>query len=199
MTENFDTNNSLKKSLMPVKFGVKGIVIIGLMIALQIVFERLLTFDTPITRLSFTFIPRVICGVCLGPVYSVVVGLLADIIGAVIRGYAINPIITLAAVVRGFFYGLLLFGKQSPARIIISAALDHFFAGLVITTWGLIVYGMLPTPEIGKLSEFFTAVFWRPVVAVVLFAVEILLFVGFGNKIFPPIKKAVSGSADDRL
>ncbi len=199
MTENFDTNNSLRKSLMPVKFGVKTITIMGLMIALQIVFERLLAFDMWDKRISLTFIPRIICGVCLGPVYSTVVGAFADVIGALIKGYTINPIITLAAIIRGFFYGLLLFGKQSPLRIIFSAAIDHFFAGLIITTWGLIAYNMFPMPDINNLSAFFVAMIPRFIVALSLFAVEILLFVGFGNKIFPPIKKAVSGSADDRL
>ena len=164
---------------------------LGMMTALEIVFERLLVIETPITRFSLTFLPRAVCGACLGPLYGAVVGGIADVLGGIMKGFTINPFITGAAVLRGITYGCLLFKKQTPVRIIIASALDQFVAGLVVTTIGLVVYGFLPM-NIGALIP-------RLVQSLILFVLEVLLLIPFRKILFTQTKKAMEQRNDERF
>ena len=66
------------------KIPVKNIALMGLLIALQIVFVRFLSIQTWNLKISFGFLPLVMAAIILGPVESAVVGAAADFLGAVI-------------------------------------------------------------------------------------------------------------------
>lgn len=171
------------KRIQP-KMSVRIVVLLGLMIALTIVCERLLTWDTPITRVSLAFLPKAISGALLGPIYNAIVCGLSDILGCILKGYAINPYITFASVLRGVIYGVLLYRSHSYIRIYIAAILDHFVAGLIVTTFGLLQFGF------GAWNQAFITA--RVLSCTVGFAVEIIILLAVGNQLFGLLKKVTA-------
>lgn len=122
----------------------KRIAFMGLMVAVEIIFERLLAFSTDTMRISVTFLPRALSGTIFGfPAF--IISVLADLIGGFLAyGLSVNPFITLAAGLKGLGYGICLWKKRSPLRILIAAVWDQFVCGLLITTQGLIWFGYMP-------------------------------------------------------
>lgn len=115
----------------------------GMFMALEFIFERYLSISTPIVRISFTFIPRALAGMCVGIVLAGLASLLADIVGAIIfYGASINPMISLAALCSGLILAWLYKkGKPGIVKISTAAILDQFFCGLLLTSLGLIWFG----------------------------------------------------------
>ncbi len=114
------------------------IVFMGLMMAIEIIFERLISISTDTMRFSVTFLPRSISGTLFG-LPAGLISILADLLGGfIVYGFSINILITLAAGLRGAGYGILLYSKRTPLRIIIAAVFDQFFCGFVVTTQALI-------------------------------------------------------------
>ncbi|ATW82294.1 folate family ECF transporter S component [Weizmannia coagulans] len=93
---------------------VKKIVFAGLFIALEVIFTRFLSIQTPIIRIGFTFIPTALSAVLLGPLFAGITAGLADIIGMVLfsGGAAYFPGFTLSAFLSGAIYGLFLYRKS---------------------------------------------------------------------------------------
>ncbi len=77
----------------------------ALLVAMSIVFSRVLSISTGFLRFNLGSLPVVLAAVLFGPGAGFVVGALADAIGGVLAGYAINPLITLGAGAVGFFAG----------------------------------------------------------------------------------------------
>ena len=86
-----------------------------------------------------------LAAVVFGPGAGFAVGAVADIIGSVLAGYAINPLITLGAGAIGLVAGLAwqkLPGLRTGLRLQISVLLGHFVGSVVITSLALrIFYG----------------------------------------------------------
>ena len=109
----------------------------------------------PITKNILLFALPLMCGNLLQQMYNIadtwVVGrflgadALADIIGGILAGYAINPLITLGAGAIGLVTGLAwqkLPGLRTGLRLQISVLLGHFVGSMVITSLALrIFYG----------------------------------------------------------
>ena len=77
----------------------------ALLVAMSIVFSRVLSISTGFLRFNLGSLPVVLAAVLFGPGAGFVVGAVADAIGGVLAGYAINPLITLGAGAVGFFAG----------------------------------------------------------------------------------------------
>ena len=79
---------------------VETIVIMALFVALSIVFGKLLAINvTSNFRISLENTPILLAAVAYGPLAGAVVGALSDLIGCLLVGYSINPIITAGAVI----------------------------------------------------------------------------------------------------
>lgn len=90
----------------------------GIFIALGIVFGKFLMI--PIgnsNRISLGSLPAILASVCFGPVYGFAVGALADVIGCIPAGMAINPLITLGAAAVGCLPGVLCRALRIDARV----------------------------------------------------------------------------------
>ncbi|MCX7841466.1 MAG: folate family ECF transporter S component [Clostridia bacterium] len=89
------------------------LVFIGLLISMEIILTRFLSFQTPIVRVSFGFIPIALCAMLFGPVAGGIAGAMSDIIGMMIfpKG-AYFPGFTLSALITGAVYGLFLYRNQ---------------------------------------------------------------------------------------
>ena len=142
------TNN--RKAVNNVKlFGsTKVLVISALLIAMSIVLGKLLAFNIGSSiRISFENLPLLMAGIFFGPFIGAAVGAGADLIGCMIVGYSINPIITLGAASIGFTAGAvskLLADKGVLPQTFLSAAAGHAVGSMLIKSLGLLIYFHTP-------------------------------------------------------
>lgn len=89
---------------------IKKIIIAGILLALLIIFSRFLVIQTPVVRISFSFVPIIIAAIILGPKWSMLIAVLGDILGAVLFPAGAFFIgFTLSALLTGLIYGIFLF------------------------------------------------------------------------------------------
>ncbi len=123
-----------------VKKNLKKIILVSLLAAMSIVLGKVLKISIGTSiRISFESLPIIISSVFLGPVYGLLSGLVADIIGCFIVGYEINPIITLGCSLMGFFPYIFMI-KRKPAFIFVAVILSHIICSMLIKTLGLHIY-----------------------------------------------------------
>lgn len=121
--------------------------LLALLTAMSIVFSRVLSISTGFVRFNLGSLPVLLAGVLFGPGAGFVVGALADMIGGVLAGYAINPLITLGAGSIGLVGGLVWrAGAVSRLRLNLrlgcSVLAAHFVGSMVINSLALrIFYG----------------------------------------------------------
>ena len=115
------------------KNSVRTLTMLALLVAMSIVFSRVLSISTGFVRFNLGSLPVLLAALLFGPG----AGLLA--------GYAINPLITLGAGAIGLVAGLAwqkLPGLRTGLRLQISVLLGHFVGSMVITSLALrIFYG----------------------------------------------------------
>ena len=86
-------------------------------------------------------------GIFFGPLAGALVGTVADLVGCVLVGYAINPVVTLGAASVGAMAGLawrLTARGAYAVRLIATVLLSHLIGSVVIKTFGLSAYYALP-------------------------------------------------------
>ena len=127
------------------KTSVRNLTMLALLTAMSIVFSRVLSISTGFVRFNLGSLPVLLAALLFGPGAGFVVGVVADMIGGVLAGYAINPLITLGAGAIGLVAGLAwrkLPGLRTGLRLQISVLLGHFVGSMVITSLALrIFYG----------------------------------------------------------
>ena len=130
-------------------------VIAALLSALSIVLGKYLAINLSQTvRVSFENLSIILAGLLFGPVIGAVVGAVADLVGCVLVGYAINPIITAGAVLIGGIsggVGLIVRSRGAERlgtwRIFLPVYAAHIVGSMVVKTIGMMVYYGTP-PEI---------------------------------------------------
>ena len=101
-------------------------------------------------RIGFGGLPIQMAGIFFGPVVGAAVGLVADVVGCIMKGYAINPIITVGSTCIGLFSGLvyhyaLRAVKNSVLpKVAASTVTAHLIGSMIITSIGLYVYYHTP-------------------------------------------------------
>ena len=119
------------------KISVRTLTAMALLIAMSIVFSRVLSISTGFVRFNLGSLPV--------PWAGFVVGMVADIIGGVLAGYAINPLITLGAASIGLVGGLgwqKLSNLRTGNRLWCSVLAAHFVGSMVINSLALhLFYG----------------------------------------------------------
>ena len=129
----------------PSKTSVRTLVMLALLAAMSIVFSRVLSISTGFVRFNLGSLPVLLAVVLFGPWAGFAVGVVADMIGGVLAGYAINPLITLGAGAIGLAAGLAwqkLDSLRVGLRLGISVLLGHFVGSMVINSLALrIFYG----------------------------------------------------------
>jgi ECF transporter S component (folate family) len=135
----------------------------GLFAALSIVFGKLLAFNIgDMIRISFENLPILFAGIFLGPICGAVTGVAADLLGCLLVGYTINPIITLGAAAIGFSSGLLFrVTKPLPAvlRVSVATLTAHLLGSLLIKTAGLVAfYGGVGYPMLLLWRSYYLAI-----------------------------------------
>ena len=117
----------------------------ALLVAMSIVFSRVLSISTGFLRFNLGSLPVVLAAVLFVPGAGFVVGALADAIGGVLAGYAINPLITLGAGAVGFFAGWgwrHLPARTDSLRLAGGILLGHIVGSMVLNSLALhLFYG----------------------------------------------------------
>ena len=115
----------------------------AMMAALSIILERLLPITPPSNmmdiRISLSNVPLILAGVVVSPFTGGLAGVVSDIVGCFISGYAPFPLLTLAPLVMGFLPGAILKKKGSCSflKVLFAVSLTHILASFLITTYGL--------------------------------------------------------------
>lgn len=124
------------------------LVISALFIAMSIVLGKVLAFNIGTSiRISFENLPLLMAGIFFGPFIGAAVGAGADLIGCLMVGYAINPVITLGAASIGFVAGLIsiLLSKLPPMpRTAMSVLAAHVSGSMLIKSVGMYIYFHTP-------------------------------------------------------
>ena len=127
---------------------VKILAVSALFAAISFICGKFLAFNIGDTiRFSFENLPLMLVGILFGPTVGAVTAISADVIGCLLRGYAINPVLTLAAAFIGFASGLIFKAFKSfalPVRLTASVFICHAIGSVIIKTVGLCLWYNLP-------------------------------------------------------
>jgi ECF transporter S component (folate family) len=133
-----------KEVLMP---KVKKVVLAGLLLAILIVFQRFISVPlTQFLRVNLAYVPLILIGTFLGPVWGALIGVAGDLLGMILFPTAsFFPGFTLNALLIGIIYGSLLYNRPNNKsyliRLIISVLIVRLFVNLGLNTlWLSILY-----------------------------------------------------------
>ena len=123
----------------------------ALLSALSIVCGKYLAFNMgDIMRFSFENLPIIFAGIAFGPIVGAAVGVVSDLLGCVLVGYAIIPLITVGAGSIGFISGLFWFIPKTKSKLMhivyfsLTVFLAHFIGSVIIKSFGLSAFYDMP-------------------------------------------------------
>ncbi len=171
------------------------LVFCSLLAALSIVLGKYLAFNAgEFLRFSFENLPTLFAAIAFGPIQAIAVATVADVVGSLMVGYSINPILTVGVAVVGAVSGsvnILIKRFRIPLalRVAICTFSAHAAGSLIIKSIGLhIMYG---TPYIVLIP-------WRALNYLIVGVLETLvLTVLLGNRAIKKIiKEAMVGMSE---
>lgn len=119
------------------------IVAAALLAAMSFILGKFLQIPNPfmeVIRISFENLPLMIAGICFGPLVGAMTGAVADLVGCLLYGYTINPLITLGAATVGVVSGLVshyLVRKPLALSVGLSVLFSHLVGSVVVKSFGL--------------------------------------------------------------
>ena len=130
------------------KSHLKVLAAVAMLTAISIVCGKYLAINLGnVIRISFENLPIIFAGMAFGPVSGILCGVSADLIGCILVGYGINPLVTIGAAVIGLISGVIprIF-KRLPLSISVSLTvlLSHLIGSVLIKTVGLAAYYDMP-------------------------------------------------------
>ena len=153
---------------------------------MSIVLGKFLQIPNPFQefiRISFENLPIMLAGFSMGPIAAILVGVVADLVGCLLYGYTINPIITLGAAAIGFISGFTskyLIKKPLILKVIVSTVAAHIVGSVLIKSWGLAVW-YLDKYQLG----YWEFVLWRLLnYALIATAECVIIYLLFKNRAF---------------
>lgn len=158
------------------------IVIIGFMIALEIVLSKLVSINISFLRIGFGFLPIAILAILYGQIWSGIAYAIGDVIGGFLFPTgAFFPGFTVTALLTGVFFGLVLYNKKvTIPRALLASALVCILCNLLLNTYWL-------TFIIGKGFKVLLAS--RAVKELVAIPVMALLIVAMDKTVIKAIRK----------
>lgn len=115
----------------------------GILVALSIVLGKVMSITAGAFRISLENLPVILAGVWMGPLVGMAVGVVADVLGSILVGFTINPVITVGAALVGFVAGLVFHlpsGAKLDKKLILSIAMAHLIGSVIVKSIGLAVY-----------------------------------------------------------
>ena len=136
---------------------------VSLLIAMQIVLGRIASINIGnYLKIGFGFIPIAICGILAGPVWTMGMATVCDILGALLfPSGAFYWGFTLVAAVGGLIYGLFLYGKKpNLLRCLLCTFTVALVCNIGLNTLFLVQTGIIVAPG----NEAFWPTFWTRVI-----------------------------------
>lgn len=136
---------------------VRVLTVMAMLAALSIIFGKFLAFNAGPFRISFENLPILMAGMFLGAPAGFLTGVLADLVGCLMVGYAINPIITIGAGCIGLVSGLMfrrlpeLAVSRLPEGLLhnlASVLCAHLCGSMLIKSAGLMLYYHYTLPQV---------------------------------------------------
>lgn len=157
----------------------KKIILTALLLALLVTLSRFLSLKTPIMKISFAFIPTMLCAAWLGPKWTILLNFLGDLIGATF--FPTGPFFigyTISTVIAGAMYGLLLYRQpQKPTpktwqyiiKVILATTLVAVIVNMGLNTlWTSITAGKAFLPLLAT----------RVVKQLIMIPIHVIVFLG---------------------
>ncbi len=135
-----DKNNFKNEYL---KLDTYNLVTMAMLVAMQIIFSRFLSFQAYNMRIGFSFVALAMAGMLLGPVRAGLVGMVADILGLFLfSGSTFNPGITFTTTCVGILFGVFLYKKPTVIRCITATIIHQLLLSLCMNSlWLALMYG----------------------------------------------------------
>lgn len=161
----------------------RKIILTAILLAALIVLSRFLSIKTPILKISFAFIPTMLCAIWLGAKWTILLNTLGDIIGATL--FPTGPFFigyTISTAIAGLIYGLLLYkreensydDKQFIIRLIVSTILVTGISNVGLNTlWISITTGKAFIVLLG--TRILKELIMIPIRVIVIFSIEKML------------------------
>lgn len=168
----------------------KKTILSAFLVALFIVLARFASIQTQWLVISTSFIPMMMAAIWLGPKYSTMVGILGDLIGALLFPFGTYfPGFTVSSAISGLIYGIFLY--QNPEkeeiknwkfvlRLVLSSAFVLGIVNIFLTSlWLHILYQ----------KAYFAIISTRIVAQIVMFPIQIITIFGLEKGTRPFVKK----------
>ncbi len=175
----------------------KKIILTAVLLALLVVLSRFLSIKTPLMKISFAFVPTMLCATWLGWKWTVLLNLLGDLIGATL--FPTGPFFigyTISTVIAGFIYGALLYQKTSHSltqkqlimRTIIATILVAIIVNMGLNTlWTSITSGKAFWPLLGT----------RIVKQLLMVPIHVVTFIVLEKALRAPFNKYIRDRGSD--
>ena len=161
---------------MSQKISTRGIALMGILMAMQLILTRFLVIQTPFVRVSFLFIPTTVMAMVFGPLLTGVGSMLSDFVGISLFpvGGGYFPGFSVSAFLTGAIYSWFFHKKEFTwQRVVLANLLVMIFIDMVLNTYwlyliiGPAVIAQIPI-RIGK--------------SLILFPIQVLLMYTLGNQ-----------------
>ena len=129
---------------------LKLTVYLALLVAISIIMGKYLAIrGGDIMRFSLENMPIIFAGMAFGPICGVAVGVVGDLVGCLMVGYTINPLVTIGAGAIGLLSGLCArfcnkLGISGPLKTVTAVSVAHILGSVIIKTAGLAAYYTIP-------------------------------------------------------
>ena len=122
---------------------VRMVCFLALLVALEVVFSRFLSYNVWNSKVGFNFIPIALAAMLFGPLPAAITAAVADVIGAFLFPIApFFPGYTLTAFLGGLTWGFFLYKKQSRLRLLGAVAVRQVILSTLLNTyWISFTYG----------------------------------------------------------
>ena len=134
------------------------LILMGILIAIEIILTRFLSINTPFLRIGFGFLPVAICAILFGPLRAGICYAIGAVIGITLLTTGTPfPGFTLSAFLTGIVYGIFLHNKDvSVKRVLAASIIIALFINLGLDSlWLSILYKKAFIPILaGRIIKF---------------------------------------------
>ena len=156
----------------------KRVCVIAVLIAMQIVLGRIASINVgSYLKIGFGFIPIAVCGILTGPVWTMFMASICDVLGALLFPTgAFYWGFTMVAAIAGVIYGLFLHNRKESILLTMLCTLTvALICNIVLNTVFLIRIGAMVPPD----NEGFWPIMWTRILKnMVQFPVNGLILFG---------------------
>lgn len=124
------------------KISLRQLTVSALLIALDVVFTRVLAINTPLMKIGLGFAAVAVSAILYGPAWAALTAALGDLIGALLFPTgAYFPGFTLTAALTGLIFGLFLYRREgSWLRAFLAALTNCLLVTLLLNTLMIAVF-----------------------------------------------------------